>query len=87
MDRIDVSTVLRILCEAAGEDGGVDLAADDPGTTLGDLGFDSLVLIAATTKVELEFGVTIPEDRLATVATVADFRDMVNESLLDAGSR
>lgn len=82
MDRIDCPPDP---VRGGGGDGGVDLAADDPGTTLGDLGFDSLVLIAATTKAELEFRRDHPgEDR---PATVADFRDMVNESFLDAGSR
>ncbi|MFI6317062.1 acyl carrier protein [Nonomuraea sp. NPDC050556] len=84
MDRIDMPTVLRILCEAAGENGDVELADDDARTTLADLGFDSLVLIAAITRIEIEFGVAIPEERLATVATVADFRAMVDESLLEA---
>ncbi|KAA9166512.1 acyl carrier protein [Amycolatopsis acidicola] len=84
MTSIDVPTTLRILCEAAGEDEDLELAGDDSETTLADLGFDSLVLIEAGTRIEREFGAAIPEDRLAGAVTVADFRALVNEVLADA---
>jgi len=82
MDHIDTPTVLQILCRAAGEDGVVTPTGDGSDMTLVDLGFDSLVLIEATTRVERDFGAVIPEDRLATVQTVADFRSLVNEFLV-----
>jgi acyl carrier protein len=79
MSRIDTSTVLHVLYQAAGEDGGP--TPPDAGTALTDLGFDSLVLIEATTRFERDFGATIPEDRLAGVQTVGDFCGLVNEFL------
>ena len=84
MNTLDTPAVLRILCEAAGEDGGIELAGDATDPALTDLGFDSLVLIEATTRIEREFGASIPEERLAGVVTVADFHSLVNEFLPDA---
>jgi minimal PKS acyl carrier protein len=78
MTVIDTPTLLRILAEAAGED--PDLQPTDVGeASMTDLGFDSLVLIEAATQLEREFGLRIPEDRLAGVTTVADLRDLANE--------
>lgn len=79
MSGIDVAGALRVLCEAAGEDEVIELGGEAAETTLTELGFDSLVLMEATTRIEREFGATIPEDRLADVTTVSDFLDLVHE--------
>jgi acyl carrier protein len=78
MTTIDTPTLLRVLSEAAGEDPDLQ-PADADASTLTDLGFDSLVLIEAATQLEREFGVQIPEARLAGVTTVAELRELANE--------
>jgi minimal PKS acyl carrier protein len=87
MNTIDTPTVLRILGEAAGEDADIELTDGATDPTLTDLGFDSLVLIEATARIERELGAAIPEDRLADVTTVADLRSLVNEFLPAARPR
>jgi acyl carrier protein len=77
LNRIDTSTVLQVLYQAAGEEGAGSPA--DGSAVLTDLGFDSLVLIEATTRFERDFGATIPEDRLSGVQTVADYTGLLNE--------
>jgi acyl carrier protein len=51
--------------------------AIDSDTTLGDLAFDSLILIEFTLIANKEFGVAIEDDELTEDLTVADVADLL----------
>ncbi|QSB15925.1 acyl carrier protein [Natronosporangium hydrolyticum] len=78
---ISLSDLRLILREAAGADEGVDLDADILDTAFADLGYDSLALLEASSRIERQFSVSLEESMLAEAATPREFLDVVNAHL------
>nr|AAG30201.1 acyl carrier protein [Streptomyces sp. R1128] len=64
-----IDDLRRILTECAGEDESVDLGGDILDTPFTELGYDSLALMETAARIEQEFGVAIPDDEFAELAT------------------
>ncbi|MFC7330965.1 acyl carrier protein [Marinactinospora rubrisoli] len=68
----------RILRECAGEDETVDLAGNIAEADFEQLGYDSLALMEAASRVSRQYDVALPEDDLADVHTPSAFVQLVN---------
>lgn len=77
--QLTLADLTRILRESAGEDEGVDLDGDILDTTFTDLGYDSLALLEAASRVERELGVKLSEDTVGEAETPRLFLALVNE--------
>ncbi|MFF4346721.1 acyl carrier protein [Streptomyces sp. NPDC001530] len=76
---LTLADLTRILRESAGEDEGIDLEGDILDTTFTDLGYDSLALLEAASRVERELGVKLSEDTVGEAETPRLFLALVNE--------
>ncbi|CAM5448242.1 Putative acyl carrier protein (ACP) OS=Streptomyces tendae OX=1932 GN=llpD PE=4 SV=1 [Streptomyces tendae] len=74
----DLFTIMR---ECAGEEESVDLADTAAGQEFAELGYDSLALMEALSRVERAHGVELPEETLGEALTPAAFVDAVNAAL------
>lgn len=77
----DVRSILR---DAGGVDEGVDLDGDIIDTTFGELGYDSLALLEASTHIERTFGVHLDDPTFRDTATPKALMDCVNSQLVPA---
>ncbi|AKJ11926.1 acyl carrier protein [Streptomyces sp. NPDC001093] len=66
---LTLDDLTRILRESAGEDEGVDLDGDILDTLFADLGYDSLALLEASSRIEREFGVKLSDDAVSEAET------------------
>ncbi|MFB7246686.1 actinorhodin polyketide synthase [Streptomyces populi] len=66
---LTIDDLTRILRESAGENEGVDLDGDILDTLFTDLGYDSLALLEACSRIEREFGVKLSDDVLSEAET------------------
>jgi minimal PKS acyl carrier protein len=82
MSQFTIDDLKRVMRECAGEDEAVPLDGEIGGLTFDQLGYDSLALLETASKVEREFGVTLPDGVLVDVETPAAFVTFVNERLL-----
>jgi act minimal PKS acyl carrier protein len=83
--RLSLDDLKRILLEAAGADEGIDLSGDVLEVAFEDLGYDSLALLEAGSRIEREYGVKLDDDALAEAHTPGALINLVNE-LLAAGA-
>lgn len=81
MSTIELSDLTRILAECAGQDEGVDLGGDIADTPWEDLGYDSLALMETMSRIEREYRVSVPEERMESLRTPADMLVAVNALL------
>ena len=65
----------------AGQDESVDLSGDILDTTFSDLGYDSLAVMETSSRVERDYNVELPEERVGELKTPRDFVDFVNSRL------
>ncbi|MEV0467260.1 phosphopantetheine-binding protein [Nocardia tengchongensis] len=80
-----IDELRRILVECAGGDETApELAGDISEVGFEELGYDSLALIETASRIERDFGVKIPEDRLVEVKTPAELIGIVNGQLAGA---
>ena len=70
--------LVRILIDRAGESEDVDLRGDVADRKFTDLGYDSLALMDAAVAIEQEFGVRIPDQRIADMTTPGAVLALVN---------
>lgn len=77
----DVRSILR---EAGGIDEGIDLDGDILHVTFGELGYDSLALLEASTHIERMFGVRLDDPTFRDTATPKTLMDSVNSQLVPA---
>jgi minimal PKS acyl carrier protein len=75
----DVRSILR---DSGGVDEGVDLNGDILDTTFEDLGYDSLALLEASTRIELTFGVRLDDPTFRDTATPRALMAEVNSRLV-----
>ncbi|WP_188190200.1 acyl carrier protein [Nonomuraea sp. SYSU D8015] len=68
----------RIMVACAGEDEHVDLGGDIMDEHFADLGYDSLAMMETAAKIENEFGVRIPDEKVAELTTPRALLDFVS---------
>jgi act minimal PKS acyl carrier protein len=76
-----VDDVMRILKECAGEGEDVERGDALEDTTFEDLGYDSLALIETASRIEHDYGVTIPDEQITELQTPGALLALVNDSL------
>jgi act minimal PKS acyl carrier protein len=81
MAGMDMSTLIRLLREAAAEEDVELLDGDIADTAFEDLGLDSLALFDATSGIERDYGVELTYDTFIAAKTPAELLDVVNEAL------
>ncbi len=81
---LTLTDLTRILRESAGEDESVDLDGDILDTPFAELGYDSLALLEAASRVEREVGIKLSEDALGDAETPRQFLNLVNEPITTA---
>lgn len=84
MDEITIDDVRRILIACAGDAGISPLEGDISNLEFDDLGYDSLALMETTARLEQEFGIHIPEERITELRTPQELLDLANTGLADA---
>ncbi len=78
MALFDADAFRRVTRASVGVDDGVDLDGDILDTPFTDLGYDSLAVLEIANKVEKEFDVGLPEDKVGELDTPRAFIDYVN---------
>ncbi|SEK75701.1 acyl carrier protein [Streptacidiphilus jiangxiensis] len=73
-----------ILDEVAGADDDTAFDGDVLDVAFVDLGYDSLALLEAASRVNLRFGVRLSDEAVAGLQTPREFLNSVNETLLQA---
>jgi act minimal PKS acyl carrier protein len=76
-----IDDLIRILIACSGESD-ADLGGDILDVPFTDLGYDSLAMLESSVQIEKEFGVRVPEDRVAALETPRELLDLVNEDLV-----
>jgi minimal PKS acyl carrier protein len=72
-----IDDLRTILVASAGEsDGGLD--GDIRDVDFDELGYDSLALMETAARIRSDFGVTIPDERIAELRTPGEILDLVN---------
>ncbi|OLT12361.1 actinorhodin polyketide synthase [Pseudonocardia sp. CNS-139] len=71
----DLRTIL-VACAGAADDGVLDGDIRDVG--FDELGYDSLALMETAARIKSEFGVVIPDERIAELRTPGEILDVVN---------
>lgn len=84
--RVTLDDLRRILLEAAGDDDGVDLSGDVIDVAFEELGYDSLALLEAGSRIQREYGVQLDDETLAEAQTPGALINLVNERLAAVAS-
>lgn len=79
-----MDTLARIK-EMAAKEFSIDAAGLDPAAPLDSLGIDSLSFIEFMFKVEEEFGISVSDEDLRSIKTLADLERHVGAALAAAG--
>ncbi|WP_420497261.1 acyl carrier protein [Parafrankia sp. FMc2] len=80
-----IDDLRRILVECAGDVQEGEPAGDIRDVAFEELGYDSLALMETSARITTEFGVAVPDDRLADLRTPRELLDLVNDALVQAG--
>jgi len=72
-----IDDLRTILVACAGESDGV-LDGDIRNVDFDELGYDSLALMETAARIRSDFGVTIPDERIAELRTPGEILDVVN---------
>lgn len=85
MDRVEmtINDLKQILRETGGVDDAADLDGDILDVEFSDLGYDSVALLEASGRIELQYGIALPEETVASVPTPRGFLAVVNDSLAE----
>lgn len=78
MKRFTLGDLQRTLAECAGEGAQAGRNGNPLDHTFEELGYDSLALMAATSKIERELNVSLPEDEVDFTTTLRDYLEFVN---------
>ncbi|MFJ7264738.1 acyl carrier protein [Streptomyces globosus] len=81
MNRLELSSLTRILRECAGEEEGVDLDGDVLDQYWFELGYDSLAVLQTTGYIERELGIVLDGEDFDEADTPRRYLDMVNRVL------
>jgi act minimal PKS acyl carrier protein len=80
VSKLELSDLIEILRDCAGQEDGVDLDGDVLDTPFTDLGYDSIALLETAGRVQQRCGVVISDDALPDADTPRRFLDLVNET-------
>lgn len=83
-EQFTLAALKRILREVAGADEAVDLDADILDTDFQDLGYDSLALLEAGSRIQREYAVTLDDSVVTDATTPRALVEMVNANLAPA---
>ncbi|MEU8258909.1 acyl carrier protein [Micromonospora inaquosa] len=83
-EQLTLTDLMQILREVAGADEGVDLNADVLDTSFQDLGYDSLALLEAGSRIEREYAVRLDDSTMTDATTPRALLDVINASLTPA---
>lgn len=78
---MDRASILEKVKNIVSETIGVDASSVSEDTVFADLGADSLDLLELVTAFEDEFGMTIPDDDLASIKSVKDAVDAIAKAV------
>lgn len=78
MNTMTIDDLRRILVVCAGEADSGQLDADIHDREFAELGYDSLALMETVARIEQEYGVRIPDERVAELTTPRDVLKLVN---------
>ncbi|GAA1834476.1 acyl carrier protein [Luedemannella flava] len=81
---LTLTQLKQILREVAGADEGVNLDADILDTSFQELGYDSLALLEAGSRIEREYAVSLDDSTITDVTTPRALLDVVNAALTRA---
>jgi act minimal PKS acyl carrier protein len=82
-----IDRLRRILVACAGGDEDApELDGDFAGVEFEELGYDSLALIETASRIQRDFGVTVPEEQLIDVKTPQELIDIVNRLVAGTAS-
>jgi act minimal PKS acyl carrier protein len=81
MSQLTLNDLREIMRRCAGVDDEVDLDGAIEDTNFTDLGYDSLAVMEIHARIQQDYGVSIPEDLQADLATPAATVEFVNEQL------
>ena len=81
MSRMTIDDLRRVLIECAGETDDNSLSGDIQDTDFETLGYDSLALMESAARITAEYGVDIPDERIAELRTPREVLDLVNGAL------
>lgn len=84
--RFTLGDLRRIMRGCAGSDESVDLDGDIAQVPFADLGYDSLAVLETASRIEKEFGVSIPDDATADLDRPAVLIDYVNDRMAEVVS-
>jgi act minimal PKS acyl carrier protein len=82
MKELTLDTLIAILRTSAGEEEDIDLGGDITDVSFTDLGYDSLAMLETTGRIQLEYGVQLDDDALASADTPRLFLAAVNQALV-----
>jgi act minimal PKS acyl carrier protein len=80
-DPFSIEDLRRILHEGAGVDDLSALSGDILDTEFDDLGYDSLALLETGSRIDREFGITLPDSALVEARTPRALIETVNSAL------
>ncbi|PSM43485.1 actinorhodin polyketide synthase [Streptomyces dioscori] len=83
MSAFTTEDLFKIMRECAGEEEAVDLSSAAADQEFALLGYDSLALMEAISRVERGYGITLPEETLGDALTPAAFVAAVNTAIAD----
>ncbi|WP_410667997.1 acyl carrier protein [Amycolatopsis sp. cmx-4-68] len=75
---LTLENLKRVLRESAGTEDGVDLGGDILDTPFEELGYDSLAVLEATSRITREFRIEFDDDAAVAAATPREFLALVN---------
>ncbi|MEU4469087.1 MULTISPECIES: acyl carrier protein [Streptomyces] len=81
MNRLELTDLIALLRECAGEEEGVDLDGDVLDVPFADLGYDSLAVLQTTGRIERDWDVLLDEEAIDEADTPRAFLDLVNRAL------
>ncbi|POM23764.1 Actinorhodin polyketide synthase acyl carrier protein [Actinomadura rubteroloni] len=84
MAQLTIDDLRRILREAAGDVQDIDLDGDVMDLEFEAIGYDSLALLEAGSRIERAHGITLDDGLISEAATPRDLLTAVNEVLAEA---
>lgn len=84
MRQFTTTDLIPYLLAAVGDDDDITLTSRADDIPLNDLGIDSLAVIDATSHIERDLGITLPDGSTAEIETMGDFCSVVNAQLVAA---
>jgi minimal PKS acyl carrier protein len=83
---LTIEDLRRILREAAGEEEGIDLDGDILDLSFEELGYDSLALLEAASRIEREHGIRLEDSTVTDAGTPQSLLSIVNRHLAADGA-